>query len=149
MNDALTKHDLSFRWETDNGTEGLIRVTCVLTHEMGHSERTMLQATPDTSGKKNPIQAIGSTVTYLQRYTLLAATGMAVQGQDDDGRGAANNDDGPVTPQQARDIHEELGKAGLDAGPVCDWRSVETVEDIKAADYDRVISAIRQKGAAK
>ena len=28
-----------------------------------------------------------STVTYLQRYTLLAATGMAVQDQDDDGAG--------------------------------------------------------------
>ena len=31
------------------------------------------------------IQAIGSTVTYLERYTLLAVTGLAVAGTDTDG----------------------------------------------------------------
>ena len=53
---------------------------------MGHSEETTLKAPPDTSGSKNSIQAIGSTVTYLERYTLLAATGMAAAGMDNDGR---------------------------------------------------------------
>jgi hypothetical protein len=55
---------------------------------MGHSERTTLSATADTSGSKNSIQAIGSTVTYLQRYTLLAAVGLAAGG-DDDGQAAS------------------------------------------------------------
>jgi hypothetical protein len=55
---------------------------------MGHSEETTLRAIPDTSGSKNSIQAIGSTVTYLQRYTLLAAVGMAAAGMDNDGRAA-------------------------------------------------------------
>ena len=32
-----------------------IAVTCVLTHEMGHSEETTLEALPDTSGSKNSI----------------------------------------------------------------------------------------------
>lgn len=83
---ALTPHHLSHRWDVEQ-TEALIKVTCVLTHILGHSERTSMQAGPDASGKKNSIQAIGSTVTYLQRYTLLAATGMAVKGMDKDGAG--------------------------------------------------------------
>ena len=83
---ALAKVGISHRWETEQLDGGQIRVTCILTHEAGHSERVPLQASPDTSGSKNSIQAVGSTVTYLQRYTLLAATGMAVQDQDDDGR---------------------------------------------------------------
>ena len=37
--------------------------------------------------QQNSIQAVGSTVTYLQRYTLLAATGLATSDSDDDGRG--------------------------------------------------------------
>lgn len=84
---ALSKVGISHRWNTEQLDGGAIRVTCILTHAAGHSESTPLQASPDTSGSKNSIQAVGSTVTYLQRYTLLSATGMAVQdGTDDDGR---------------------------------------------------------------
>lgn len=84
---ALSKVGISHRWETEQLEGGMIRVTAVLTHALGHSERTPLQASPDSSGSKNSIQAVGSTVSYLQRYTLLSATGMAVSdGTDDDGR---------------------------------------------------------------
>ncbi|MGH9369691.1 MAG: ERF family protein [Thermoanaerobaculia bacterium] len=94
---GLSKHGLSHRWETSQ--EGnKITVTCILTHELGYSERTPLSAEPDNSGGKNSIQAIGSTVTYLQRYTLLAATGMASADQDDDGKMATvkKQDDDPA-----------------------------------------------------
>lgn len=86
---ALSEVGISHRWETEQLPEGgMIRVTCILTHARGHSERVWLQAGRDESGNKNNIQAVGSTVTYLQRYTLLAATGMAVADQrDDDGAG--------------------------------------------------------------
>jgi ERF superfamily len=65
-----------------------IKVTCILTHELGHSEETTLMGAPDNSGSKNAIQAVGSTVTYLERYTLLAACGLSTKGSDNDGRGA-------------------------------------------------------------
>lgn len=82
---ALSAVGISHKWKV-NQTEQ-IAVTCVLTHEMGHSEETTLRAAADTSGSKNSIQAIGSTVTYLERYTLLAAVGMAAVGIDNDGQG--------------------------------------------------------------
>lgn len=85
---ALAAQGLSHRWDVDQIDGGLIRVTCVLTHEQGHSERVSLQAGADQSGGKNNIQAIGSAVSYLQRYTLLAATGLAAKDQDDDGQAA-------------------------------------------------------------
>jgi len=82
---GLSEHGISHRWKVDQSTEW-ITVTCVLTHALGHSEETMLKGVADSSGSKNSIQAIGSTVTYLQRYTLLAATGLAAGGSDNDGR---------------------------------------------------------------
>ena len=85
---ALSEVGISHRWETEQLESGQIRVTCILTHARGHSEKVFLQERRDESGNKNNIQAVGSTVTYLQRYTLLAATGMAVADQrDDDGQG--------------------------------------------------------------
>lgn len=83
---ALAKVGISHRWETEQFEGGMVRVTCILQHVLGHTERVPLQASPDTSGSKNAIQAVGSVVTYLQRYTLLAATGMAVSDQDDDAK---------------------------------------------------------------
>ena len=85
---ALSTHGLSATWETDQGDGGMVRVTCIITHAQGHSERVRLQAGLDQSGKKNNIQALGSTVSYLERYTLFAATGLAAKDQDDDGAGA-------------------------------------------------------------
>lgn len=84
---ALSKYGLSHKWETKQEGDQ-ITVTCIVTHRDGHTERTSLTARPDDSGKKNSIQQIASTVTYLERYTLMAATGLAAKDMDDDGRGA-------------------------------------------------------------
>src|SRR5438105_12632904 len=84
---GLSKHGISHRWKVEQTAEW-ITVTCILTHELGHSEETRLMGLADNSGSKNSIQALGSPATYLERYSLLAATGLAAGGTDDDGRSA-------------------------------------------------------------
>jgi len=98
INTELSKHGLTASWVTSQAN-GSIKVTCKITHIMGHSEETCLSAPPDATGSKNAIQAIGSTVTYLQRYTVLALTGLASYDQDDDGIAGANNKNGKETPK--------------------------------------------------
>lgn len=86
INEALSKHGLSSSWSlTQNG---IISVTCKITHEQGYSEETTISAPADVSGSKNAIQSIGSTVSYLERYSLLALTGLATRDIDDDGKAA-------------------------------------------------------------
>ena len=82
----LNKHGLSYRYRATQQEGGRISVTCVLSHREGYSEETTLTAGADDSGKKNNIQAIGSTTTYLQRYTLKLALGLATTDRDDDGQ---------------------------------------------------------------
>ena len=79
----LSKCGLSYRWEQDDAG-GVIKITCVVSHLDGHEERTYLSAPADTSGNKNNIQSIGSTVSYLKRYTLEGACGLS-SANDDDG----------------------------------------------------------------
>lgn len=85
---ALAKHGITHSWKTNQPGNGLITVTCTLTHKAGHSESESLEAPPDNSGKKNTIQQIGSTVSYLQRYSLLGICGLSTVDKktDDDGR---------------------------------------------------------------
>ena len=82
---VLIQHGFTFRWETEQ-KDGKIGVTCVISHRQGYSVRNQMWGDADESGKKNPIQQIGSTTTYLQRYTLFGALGQAAQ-EDNDGRG--------------------------------------------------------------
>lgn len=82
---VLGKHGLSYRWEQEQNDKK-IKITCIVSHLDGHSERTWIEAEADNTGVKNSIQAIGSTITYLKRYTLEGALGLA-SGNDSD----ANN----------------------------------------------------------
>lgn len=82
----LAECGLSHRWETKQ-EGGSIVVTCHLTHVDGHSESATMSSGADTSGQKNQIQAIGSAISYLQRYTLYAVCGLASREMDDDGAG--------------------------------------------------------------
>lgn len=85
--DGLSKVGISHRWKVRQTPE-VITVVCVLTHRLGHSEETEISGCPDTSGGKNAIQAIASSVTYLERYSLMAAAGVAAKNTDNDGQGA-------------------------------------------------------------
>lgn len=121
---VLAKYGLSHSWNPSTAN-GEITVSCVLTHSMGHSQSVSLSASPDTSGSKNSIQQVGSTVSYLERYTFLAITGLAAKDQDDDAQGAG----------------EREGFAeGLAYGMAC-YKLKETIEAIKGFLADNDIHA--------
>ena len=84
---ALSKHGLSSSWKITRDDKEWIEVTCTLKHFGGHTEAVAMGGPPDVGGSKNAIQARGSTVSYLERYTLKAITGLSEQGDDADGGG--------------------------------------------------------------
>jgi len=97
---GLAQHGFSHRWDTKQDA-GQITVECIITHRLGHSESISMTARPDDSGKKNAIQQVASTITYLQRYTLMAATGVAAMDEsDDDGHAAGAQTEPERKPAQ-------------------------------------------------
>jgi hypothetical protein len=115
---------LSFRWYTEN-VQGGVKVTCRITHRAGHFEETSLVGPLDASGNKNPIQAIGSAVSYLQRYTLKAAVGVAAS-HDDDAQEVGKRADPAPRPQgqqpaskdASRDVYARLSKANRECADI-------------------------------
>lgn len=85
---ALSRHGFGWSWKPEQ-SNGLIRVSCILRHRLGHQESVTLEARADDSGGKNAIQAIVSTTTYLSRHTLKLITGTAESDDDEDDDGAA------------------------------------------------------------
>jgi hypothetical protein len=92
---ALAAHGLAHAWRMRQES-GVIYVTCRLTHQAGHYEEFELFGNPDGSGLKSPLQAVASTITFLQRYTLLGACGLSTSEQS-----AADTDGGsrPTEPE--------------------------------------------------
>lgn len=144
----LTKNGLSYRYRTQAEPDQPVRVTCVVAHKNGHFEETSLAAGRDTSGNKNSIQAIGSTITYLQRYTLKAALGLAVA-HDDDGKNADKTvDDGPISEAQRDTLLELIAAVGADVVKFCSYFKIEGVADLPANQYDRAVKSLEKKGKA-
>jgi hypothetical protein len=156
----MAKYGLSHRWTVDQKSlKPDILVSCVITHEDGHSEPPVeLYAPPDATGLKNPAQRITSTVTLLQRKTLLLAVGLAAKGEDDDGRQGARNGspprgsdapapsaprskggDGKATAKQVGLLKTKLKRANIDEPELLKQFSIEQLE---AMPFERVNDAL-------
>jgi hypothetical protein len=111
----LYANGLSFRFAQSQTPQG-ITVTCIVSHCDGHSEETTLTAGADVTGGKNPIQSIGSTITYLERYTLVGALGLTTVDEDDDGgQGQAEPAEPELTPEQRRQAALDLARQAAGA----------------------------------
>lgn len=131
--EGLAQHGFSHHWDTKQPPGGQIFVTCTLTHRLGHSESTTLNSSADQTGQKNNIQAMASTVSYLQRYTLLSASGLATKDMDDDGAaGGANETEGAGDK-----------KLTLDEEILAEW-----IASAKATTTHDELTRIRDEGCA-
>lgn len=139
---VLSANGLSVRFRTESEPNQPITVTCIISHRMGHSEENTLMAPKDDSGNKNSIQAIGSTVTYLQRYTLKAALGLAAAADDD---GAKANDTGAITEAEREIILTMLEETGSDTAKFCEVLQIDSVAEMPAIKFRRAISMLETK----
>ncbi len=147
VNPILGKYGLSYRFKTTNAPNEPITVTCIITHRMGYYEETTLSGPRDESGNKNAIQQVGSTLVYLQRYTLKAALGLAASDDDDDGR-ASDGSQTPINDQQAATIRKLAEETGTEIDRLCRYLNVEAIPDIREGDFDRVIAILNKKRAS-
>lgn len=103
---TLAECGLSVRWSSVT-KENLISVTCIVSHVGGHEEQTTMSGEPDQSGGKNNIQAKGSTMTYLQRYTLNLALAICTE-DDNDGAGGAPSQKPTLTQDKLQIIRDRI-----------------------------------------
>jgi|SRR5665213_141264 len=137
----LADQGLSYRYRTS--IEGpTVAVTCILSHRLGHSEETTLSAGRDETGNKNSIQAVGSTVTYLQRYTLKAALGLAAA-VDDDAKIAVNKSeaDPKISAEQESSLIDAIEACGVGRPKFCQHYQIDMVAQLPARLFNEAIKA--------
>jgi len=149
VNPALGEHGLSASWEIVQA-EKIVKVTCNLSHRLGHSESVTMEAPPDTSGgnAKNPIQQIKSTITYLRSVTFEAVTGTAATDAnlDDDGNAAgAGKIPEYVNETQLMQIRTLVKDTNSDVAKFLKNFGVETDDTILAKNFGKVLAALKTK----
>mgnify|MGYP001766018616 CR=1 FL=1 len=145
VDQILAAHGLSYRFRTAKDTDGGITVSCIISHRLGHSEENSLSGRPDDSGNKNSIQAVGSTVTYLQRYTLKAALGLAASNDTDGitaGDGSASK---TIDDAQFRYLSDLIEQTGSDEEKLLAYVKAPSMEDLTQAQYRTAEAMLRKK----
>lgn len=141
---ALLQHGLSFQWIPSTSEQGKTCVTCRVTHEEGHFEESVLEAPPDNTGSKNSNQAIGSTLTYLQRYSLLSILGLVAEEDTD---GVPKNVS--ITAEQVKQAKDIMRVLGVEEKKVLEWLEIERIEQMPESKWDMFSNGMEQKKRGK
>lgn len=139
----LARHGLSYRWRTQSPIGEPVSVTCIVSHRGGHSEENTLVGPRDDSGNKNPIQSVGSTITFLQRYTLKAALGLAAAEDDDGTKSEAGN--GKISEAQAEAIRQLIEESGTPIEKFCEWAKIEAVPHLLSIHFDKAVQVLKAR----
>ena len=137
---VMQRHGFAISFRVSN-IQGGIEVTGVLMHKGGHREETTMTLPLDTSGSKNAVQAVGSSVSYGKRYVMSAMLNLTTRGEDDDGNSAAPVK--TVSPAQAAYLKSLLNQCTAKAQ---DWFSSEfgEPENVPSSKYDGLSAALKR-----
>ncbi|NOU05331.1 MAG: ERF family protein [Hyphomicrobiaceae bacterium] len=143
---SLSKHGLSYRWQTSAKVGEPVRATCIVTHDDGWFTETTLEAGRDDSGGKNAIQSIASSLTYLQRYTLRAALGIAV-GRDVDGRTppAETEPSDYISGDQEKQLAQLITKTNTKIADFLELGGIESLADMHVSQFGKAITLLNKK----
>jgi len=133
---VFSRHGLSYRFRIAQQAD-LVRVTCIVSHADGYSEENSpleSKVDPGTTGM-SMVQALGSALTYLQRYSLRSAIGLPA-GVDDDGRGAGGTSP-RISNAQASELALLIEETGRSQTTLLRLVGVESVLDMNVDQYTR------------
>lgn len=141
---VLAKHGFALSFRTGQ-EEGRITVTGVLSHREGHSEETTMHLPIDTSGSKNSVQAVGSSISYGKRYTAGALLNITSRGEDDDGKAAGGV--ATISDEQVQALQDLIIEVGADPVKFCAYLKVEKLAALPSDQYERAVDALNAKRA--
>lgn len=125
-----------------NQADGVITVTCTITHDQGHSESVSLSAAPDNTGNKNSIQAVGSSISYLERYTFLALLGLSTTDMDNDGNSAGKQPE-YISEHEKNQIVDMMSEVGMKEERLLKSFKLDSLDHLLHSKFDEAMKALQ------
>lgn len=147
----LRANGFSYDWDREllEGHAGWMRVVAILRHQGGHEERRGFPVpidqlkTRDGRNVRSGAQEVGASDTYGMRRSFLSVLGMAPTDDNDADQPPAPAD--LVSQEQAANIRALAGEVGADLGAFLKWIGADSIEEMRAVDYEKAVRGLEQK----
>ncbi|HUU89890.1 MAG TPA: ERF family protein [Phycisphaerae bacterium] len=141
----LVKHGFSVSFNGRVEPDGKrLTAICTVAHVGGHSESNEFSVRVSAPPKCSDAQADGSTMSYAQRYVLLAALAIAVDKDTD-----ARLDGAAITPAQAIELELYVKNIGANPEKVLAAVGVTSFAEIPAGEVPRLKDSLTKWVLAK
>lgn len=148
INDAvrpvLAAHGFALSFRIGKDSDRVV-VTGILSHREGHSEETTLSLPMDTTGSKNNVQAIGSSVSYGKRYTAGALLNFTTRGEDNDG---ADFPGDWITEHQVADLTALMDETKADRTKFLNYFRIEGLDHLPRKRFSEAVKMLEAKRQA-
>jgi hypothetical protein len=143
------KHGFSLSHGTaDSPLANHYRCICDVTHRGGHTKQYFLDLPADDRGingstNKTPVQAIGSTLTYGQRYLEQRIFNVTIAGQDNDGNRPRQAV--AISEEQEITLREWIENKGADLAAFLKAFDIEKLSDLPAAKFPNALDMLKRR----
>lgn len=141
VNPILAKNGLSYTWDTQ-ADDKMLTTVCTVRHANGHSITSSFVVPVESASAMSAQQKYASAATFAQRKSLSAALGLTTTDDDTDGVSPET-----ITEDQAIVLADLVKETQTNLARFCKWLDVDTLEQVRAADYQRAKSTLERKKA--
>jgi hypothetical protein len=131
---------LSFETAQRQSDGGGLIVTGILSHRDGHSRKASIPLPLDSSGGKNNLQAMGSTLSYGRRYTTCMLLNIVTEGEDDNGSSFDK-----ISIEQAAILDNLINETKSNKAGFLEYFGANSVLEIRADSYKEAIHMLNKK----
>lgn len=119
----------------------MVSVVTTIGHKTGGYVTSKASCVPS----KTDAQGVGSATTYLRRYSLASACGIAQE--DDDGNSSAHSGKpvAKISPEQEASIVEWIESTNSDKSKLLDAYKVNNLSDLTHAQAENAIAKLKSK----
>jgi hypothetical protein len=118
-------------------------MACVLYHVGGHNRSSSVTMPHESKAGSSPQQKYASTITYLQRYSLIAALGLTMCDEDTDGEHGGPED--TITEEQAAKLLALITETKSDWDKFLKYANAAALSEIKESRYVGLLAALEGK----
>jgi hypothetical protein len=147
-----SKHGFALSYDTDDSPKPEhVRVLCEVMHIGGHSKTYHADMPADGKGAKGgdvmtKTHAVGSAMSYGQRYLLKGIFNVRVGEADDDGNAASALP--TITVEQCCLIDDLIAEVGADRNKFLRYLKVRSVDEIPQQAFKDAVAALETKRRA-
>jgi hypothetical protein len=141
VNPVLARHGLSYSFDSKLDKDFLTCI-CTVRHVNGHSVPSTFTLPTASESAMSAQQKVGAALTFAKRQSLSAALGITTTDDDTDAQHVSPQ---TISEDAAIEIEELITETGSNRERFLDFMGVRSVPEIRAADYQRAIHALKRK----